>query len=134
MSTETPLEIKPEPVAEKKRGGCLTFFLIFLLVVSPLYVLVSLLPTSTTSSEYLTNWPQWAIYGVGLLGLLTFVSAFAAWKWKKWGVIGLAVAALAFFALNYGRNAVSIPAVILGIAICLGILRQVVRPAWNRMT
>ena len=135
MSTDTPVEKKPETPVENKRGGCLTFFLLFMLVVSPLYVLIALLPASfTSSSEYLTNWPQWAIYGMGVIGLLSFASAFAIWKWKKWGVIGLAVAAIAFFVLNYSRHAVSILTAIVGIAFCLAILVRVVRPVWNRLT
>lgn len=126
MSTYMPVE--------KKRGGCLTAFLIFMLVVSPLYILVAVIPTSGSSSAYLTNWPQWALYGMGLIGLLSFVSAFAAWKWKKWGIVGLAVAAVAFFALNYGRQAMSILSAVIGIAICLAILVRVFRPVLSRMT
>lgn len=133
MSTEMPVEKKPVTPVEKKRGGCLTAFLIFMLVVSPLYVLIALIPTSGSTTDYLSNWPQWAIYGMGVIGLLSFVSAFAAWKWRKWGVIGLGVAAVAFFALSYGRGAVNILTAIVGITICLAILVRVVRPDLDKM-
>ena len=118
---------------ETKRGGCLTAFLIFMLVVSPLYVLTALIPMSEQTRELLPNWPQWAVLTMGLLGLANFVFALAAWKWKKWGVYGLAVAAVAFFALGATRGALQIYSAVFGIAISMAILTRLVRPVWQRM-
>ncbi|MBU0511872.1 MAG: hypothetical protein KJ638_09265 [Chloroflexi bacterium] len=118
---------------ERKRGGCLTAFLVLMLVVSPLYVLVGLLPTSEEVSELLPKWPQWAILLMGLLGLANFVFALAIWKWKRWGVYGFAGAAIVFFVANVIRGGVGIYGAFFGLAITIGILVRLVRPVWQEM-
>lgn len=118
---------------ERKLGGCLTAFLIFMLVLSPLYAIVGLILPSAVTSQYLTKWPQWAIYVMGLLGLVNFVSAIAIWKWKKWGVFGCGFAAVLFFVLSVMRGAVSVFGAFFGLLISLAILVRLVRPVWQKM-
>ncbi len=122
-----------EEYTERKRGGCLTAFLVLMLVVSPLYVLVGLLPTSEGVSQSLTKWPQWAILMMGLLGLANFVFALAIWKWKRWGVYGFTGAAIVFFIANVIRGGVSIYGALFGLALAIGILVRLVRPVWQKM-
>lgn len=126
MSTEEP--------TKNKRGGCLTVFLIAVLVISPLYIIIGLFPPSAGTMQYLPKWSSWAIYGMALLGVVNLVSAIAMWKWKKWGVIGFAVAILGFFTLNILRGGVSLPGALLGIVIGFAILIRLVRPVWQKMT
>ncbi len=125
MSTE----VSPE----RKRGGCLTAFLITTLVVSPLYVIVALLPMSAEAQQSLPNWPQWAIYMLGLVGLALFVCAFAIWKWKRWGVYGFAAATVVFLASSVLQGKLSIVAALFGLGIVMAILVSLVRPVWQKM-
>jgi len=122
-----------EVIPERKRGGCLTAFLIVVLVVSPLYVLVALLPMSAEAQRSLSNWPQWAIYMLGLVGLALFVCAFAIWKWKRWGVYGFAVATVVFLVSSFFQGKLSIAAAVLGFGIVMAILIRLVRPVWQKM-
>jgi hypothetical protein len=118
---------------ERKRGGCLTAFLVLMLVVSPLYALLPLMPMSEGTKQILPKWPEWAIFLMGLLGLANFVFAIAIWKWKRWGVYGFAGTAIAFFVASIVREAIGILAALVGLAITIGILQKLVRPIWKKM-
>lgn len=125
MSTDEP--------TQNKRGGCLTIFLIVLLIVSPLYILISIIPPSEQLKESLPNWPVWAMYLMGLLGLVNLVSAIAMWKWKKWGAFGFASALTIFFGMSVLRGAISIQAALFGIVISIAVLVRILKPVWQKM-
>jgi len=125
MNTEEP--------TQNKRGGCLTIFLIVMLIVSPLYILISLVPPSEKLMASLPNWPVWAMYLMGLLGLVNLVSAIAIWKWKKWGAFGFAIAITIFFVMSVLRGAVSLLGALFGMAISIGILVRLLKPVWQKM-
>ncbi|MBA4419527.1 MAG: hypothetical protein C0391_00050 [Anaerolinea sp.] len=125
MSTEEP--------TQNKRGGCLTVFLIVLFIVSPLYILISVVPPSEQLQESLPNWPVWAMYLMGLLGLLNLVSAIAMWKWKKWGAFVFASAVTIFFGMSILRGAISPPGALFGLAISIAVLVRILKPVWQKM-
>lgn len=56
---------------ERKRGGCLTAFLILALVVNPLTAL-SYFVQGQTISRMLPNMPNWVIPVLGVLALVNF--------------------------------------------------------------
>lgn len=121
MSSTTPVE--------RKRGGCLTAFLILALVVNPLLGLYYLVQGATIS-QMLPNVPTWIIPVLGVLSLVNFGFIIAIWRWKKWGVygfVGLTAIVLVINLLTIGITA--IPAGVLSLAV-LGFL---LRPVWDDM-
>jgi hypothetical protein len=88
---------------------------------------------SPQQQQTLTNWPQWAIYMLGLVGLALFVCALAIWKWKRWGVYGFAAGTVVLFVSSFFQGKLSIASVFLGLAIVLAILIRLVRPVWQKM-
>jgi hypothetical protein len=126
MSTSEP--------EKNKRGGCLSVFLIVVMVISPLCILIGIFPPSSQSMEYLPKWSGWSIYAMALIGVVTLVSAIGMWKWKKWGAIGLGVGVLAFFTLNFFRGSLILAAALLGGVISIVVLVRLVRPVWQKLT
>jgi hypothetical protein len=121
-----------EPQAPK-RGGCLTAFIVIMLVLSPLFGIVSLIPTSAEFRQSLPNWPQWAILLMGLLALANFGFFIAIWKWKRWGVYGFIGVVVAFFVINLMRGGIGFYASLFGLALALGIFYRLVNPIWKEM-
>jgi hypothetical protein len=114
---------------ERKRGGCLTAFLILMLIANPLTGLYYLLAGSTVR-ESLPTLPEWAIPTLGVLALANFAFAIGIWQWKKWGVYGFAGTSLVALVVN--AISIGIPAALFGL-VGLGLLAYLVRPHWNQM-
>ena len=74
---------------EKKRGGCLTAWLIFMLTANSLLALYYLVYLSGVGLPLL-DVPQWAIYILTVGTILNVVFAVAIVRWKKWGLYGFA--------------------------------------------
>jgi hypothetical protein len=114
---------------ERKRGGCLTAFLILMLVANPLtagyYVLAG-----ETVRQSLPNLPGWAIPVLAVAAVLNFVFAVGVWMWKRWGVYGLFVSAALVFVLN--TFIVGILPALVGI-IGPVILFFLIRPVWSQL-
>ncbi len=121
----------PEPALtpQRKRGGCLTAFLVIMLIANPLTA-ISYLLNGEAFSRSLPDMPGWAIPALGVIALANFVCAIGLWQWKKWGMYGFAGLSL----ITVFVNAVSIG---IGLALfgLLGvvILGFLVRPVWNQM-
>jgi hypothetical protein len=112
-----------------ERGGCLTAFLIFMLILNPLTALYYLFSGSTLR-QALPTLPAWAIPTLAILAIANFVFALAIWKWKKWGLYGFAATSLIVFVINL----ISIgffPA--LSGLIGLGLLVFLLRNVWGQM-
>jgi hypothetical protein len=113
---------------ERKRGGCLTAFLILAAIANPLVGLYYLAQGSTLS-QMLPDIPPWIFPVLGILSLANLGFVIAIWQWKKWGAYGFfATAAIVFVmnALTIGAGAFS---VLLGVALLGFLLRSV----WDEM-
>ena len=80
-----------EPIGEKKRHGCLTVYLVLMLIVNSLstYFYLVTPPPDTGPPFHMPLFPTW-VYGVmAITGLLNLISAVAILRWKKWGFWGL---------------------------------------------
>ncbi len=114
---------------ERKRGGCLTAFLILMLIANPLTGIYYLLAGSTIRQTF-PNFPDWAGPLFGVMALANFVFAIAIWKWKKWGVYGFVASAAVAFLVNV--ISIGFLGALVGL-IGLVILAFLLRPVWNQM-
>jgi hypothetical protein len=108
----------------KQRHGCLTAYLVVMIVASSLSTLSYFLAGDFLRQTY-PNAPAWALPFLGILGVLVVVCAVALLKWKKWGFflwVGLAI--IAFFVnLIVGLGLFQSVFGLLGIAILYGVLQ-----------
>ena len=108
-----------------RRGGCLTAYLILMLVANcgtaSIYVL-----GSSWLRENLPTFPVWGPVALALVGLANFGLAWALWQWRlwaMWGVVGttLLAAGINWLALGWVSALVGLVGGLVNIAI-LGML------------
>jgi hypothetical protein len=119
-TTEPPKT--PETEKTKKRHGCLTAYLIFLIVVIAITVIYYIADSKSLKSTL--KLPGWSLPVSAVLCLLEIVCAIAIFKWKRWGFWGFCVLAMAALIVNISSGlgiATSIIGLV-GIAIMYGVL------------
>jgi len=125
-ASPSPASLAPQANI-KKRGGCLTAFLMFGLTSSPFIALFYLLIAPLIQREL--RQVAWVV-PVSVLGaVISFFLALAVWKWKKLGVYGYAASYIIgiIFSLTSGLPIYSALLGLLGLAILISL----VRPVWN---
>ena len=116
-----------EPVGEKKkRHGCLTVYLVLILIVNSLLTYTYLVtpPPDTGPPFHMPLFSTW-VYGVmSLVGLLNVISAVAILRWKKWGFWLFANTSFITVWLNYtmGMSFATSIVGLVGVAILYGVL------------
>lgn len=85
--------------AEKQRGGCLTAWIMLVLIANPLVAIFYLL-SGNELARSLPGFPGWAIPGLIVIAVANTVFAVGTWIWKRWGVYGFAASAVITFAVN----------------------------------
>ncbi len=120
-----------EPIinTQPKRGGCLTTFLIFMLVVN-LLVGIYYFAAGSSVAQALPNMPAWVILLLGAIGIANFIFAIAIWKWKKWGMYGFASSAIITFLIN--ATFINVLSAIFGL-VGVGILAFLLQQVWSQM-
>ncbi|MGB5236148.1 MAG: hypothetical protein WBM43_10515 [Flavobacteriaceae bacterium] len=111
----------------KKRGGCITAFLIFMFVINPLLALYYIFAGDTVRSTF-PDLPGWAIPVLILFCLINLGLAIAIWQWKKIGVYGLWVSAVLVMGINLSIGLSPLQSV-MGLLGPL-IITLLVRPKW----
>ena len=114
---------------EPKRGGCLTAFLVFSLIVNSLTAIYYLVAGASVR-QALPSMPSWAIPVLIVLAGVNVIFVVAVWKWKKWGVYGFTAVALIAFVINL--MSVGFLGALFGL-IGLGILIFLLRNVWSEM-
>lgn len=116
----------------RERGGCLTLYLV-LIVIGSILGLIAAFSLSSTANQlaaqgFAVNVPSW--YGPAWIVsiILSIAGAYGTWTWKKWGIYLLA-ANLVF------STAISVAAgqglsAIVGLIIAGAILWYLVRNKW----
>lgn len=109
---------------QRKRHGCLTAVLIFMIVLNSAYGLVFLLGLSEVHQMF-PNIPGWGFPLYGLLSLLTVVCAIALLKWKKWGFWGLCALSVIALVVNVsaGFGMASSFGGVIGVLLLYGLLQ-----------
>jgi len=93
MNETTPQVIDLGP---KRRHGCLTAWLILLIIINPLSGLVYLVTIDSFSDS-----PSWFIPAMIVFSLINFAGALALLKWKKWGFWAILAVNLVLFFINF---------------------------------
>ena len=93
METAEHLSQKP------KRHGCLTTFLVLMVLSNTLTALVYLLSGETIAANFPGASPL-AFVALGVLCLINLVFAWALFRWKKWGFYGFVATGLLVLPIN----------------------------------
>ena len=107
-----------QPPAQKQRHGCLTAYLVFIIVGNSATALIYLL-----GSENI-HMPKWAFPVMIVAGIFNLVCAIALFRWKKWGFWGAVASGVVVFFINLsiGVQPGFALAGLLGVAILYGVL------------
>ena len=110
--------------AAKERHGCLTTYLVFMIIVNSCLSLLYLF-----GSEWLrrngAGTPNWAFWCLAVGGFVNVLCAVALLRWKKWGFWGFVVSAVAIFIVNLsiGLGPASGLGGAFGVALLYGVLQ-----------
>ena len=85
--------------AGKHRHGCLTAYLVFMIIANSATALLYLFGSEAIRRNA-PNMPGWAFPVLIVAGIFNLICAVALWRWKKWGFWGFVVSALVAFAVN----------------------------------
>ena len=121
----------------KERHGCVTTWLVFMIVVNSLIGLVYLFVPESIAEQVPVKIPIYIFSILGLIGLANVVFSMALFKWKLWGFYGFIVSSLASFIINLliGIDVIQSVMGLIGIAFLYGVL-QIKKnniSAWNFM-
>jgi hypothetical protein len=117
-----PAPAAQPPVKTKKRHGCLTVWLILIIIGCALSLVGYLVGSSFMVAA---NVPGWVIPVYIVISVLQLVCAIALFKWKKWGFWGIIVATVISVIIGFATH-MGIATVIfalIGIAILYGVLQ-----------
>jgi hypothetical protein len=116
------------------RHGCLTTYLVFVIIVNSAMALVYLF-----GSEWLrrngAQTPSWAFWALAIAGVVNVIAAVALLRWRRWGFWLFVASALAGLAVNLSIGMPQgIFGAVVGIAILYGVLHiGKERKAWPRL-
>ena len=112
------------PGKQKQRHGCLTTWLVLMLVMNSFAALVYFVAGGFLL-EGLPGAPSWTMPALGLLSILNLVCAVGLWRWKKWGFAGFCFTSAIAFVINLSIGTGIGPSLmgLLGLAILFGVLQ-----------
>lgn len=102
----------------KQRHGCLTAFLILMIIANSVTTILYLF-ASDTIGKNLPNAPAWVFPVLAVGGIFNVVCAIALFQWKKWGFFGFVATSILAFTVNLmiGLNIVQVLSGFVGVAI-----------------
>ena len=108
---------------QKKRHGCLTAFLILMIIANVLTTIMYLLGSSYIK-QTLPNAPGWIFPALAVLGIFNLVCVIALFKWKKWGFWGFCASAVVALLVNIsiGLGIAQSLFGLIGVAVLFGVL------------
>jgi hypothetical protein len=109
---------------DKQRHGCLTAWLVLMIVANAAAALLYLLAGAAIRQK-VPNIPDWALPTLIVVGVVNVVCAVALFRWKKWGFYGFLATSVIAFAINLVLGLGIIRAVFgfVGVAILYGVLQ-----------
>ncbi len=111
--------------AQKQRHGCLTAYLILMIIANSLVALMYLPRLRIIHDIRMLQWARaWAFPVLIVAGVFNVVCAIALLRWKKWGFWGFAVSTVIIFSVNLSIGLDIWPALLglLGLPILYGVL------------
>ena len=108
----------------KKRHGCLTAYLIFMIIANSATPLMYLLGGNAIRQN-IPDMPGWALPVLAVFGVFNLMCAIALFKWKKWGFWGFTASAVivACINLSIGIGIGSVIVGLAGVAVLYGVLQ-----------
>jgi hypothetical protein len=108
---------------QKQRHGCLTAWLVVIIVVNSVVALLYLFAGSAIASTFAIS-RGWAIPVLVIVSAANIGFAIALFLWKKWGFYGFVATSVLALAVNLaiGLNPVQAVFGLVGVAILYGIL------------
>lgn len=103
-----------------ERGGCLSLFLGFIMVVNVLAILfICVMTGQISSSAYGNSGLVMIIFGLSILaGIAQIACAYGLWNWKSWGYNGLIFLYIVSIVINLiGNSLPSAGGSVIGLAI-----------------
>jgi hypothetical protein len=109
---------------QKQRHGCLTAWLVLVIVINTLVALVYLFGSSAVASA-LPSSRSWVIPVLAVLAVANVAFAVALFLWKRWGFYGFVATSIVAFALNIalGVNVAQALFGLAGVAVLYGVLQ-----------
>lgn len=114
---------------QKQRHGCLTAYLIFMIVIGVLTAVTYVLGKSALQQMYaeaqMPALPDWVFIVLPAMAIFNVVCAIALFKWKKWGFYGFVISGLVAFGINMslGLGLATSVLGLAGLAILYGVLQ-----------
>jgi hypothetical protein len=134
-NTNNILNENPNPV--KQRHGCVTAWLVLIIVLNSVVAFLYLLRGSWIAEHLPGGISTGMITLLGLLCILNIVFAVMLFQWKKWGFWGVIVTDVIAFIINLsiGLSIVQSALGLLGIGVLYAILqiKQGSKSAWENM-
>jgi len=108
----------------KSRHGCLTAWLVVMIVANSLAALIYLLVSEAIRRE-LPDVPEWAFPVLIVLSLFNLVCAIELFRWKRWGFWGFCVSSAVALVVNLwvGFGIVTALSGLLGMVLLYGVLQ-----------
>ncbi|HEY8871541.1 MAG TPA: hypothetical protein VIM52_00810 [Stellaceae bacterium] len=134
MSDTTPYTANTPP-ALKQRHGCLTAYLVFMIIANSATALMYLVGAEDIRRK-IPEIPQWSFPVLIVGAILNLVFAIALLRWKKWGFWGFVATAMVLFFVNLSLGFALGPALVglLGVAILYGVLHiGKERQGWSQL-
>lgn len=85
---------------KKQRHGCVTAWLVFMLIANALAGAAYLLFGELMAQSFPKPIPQSTLLGFGALAIVNLLLAIMLFQWKKWAFWAFAVSSLIAFAIN----------------------------------
>jgi hypothetical protein len=108
----------------KQRHGCLTAFLILMIIANSILALIYLFGSGTIAAT-LPDAPKWVFPALGVACILNVVFAVALFAWKRWGFYGFAAMSVLSIVINMfiGLGVGQSFSGLIGVAVLYGVLQ-----------
>ncbi len=109
---------------EKQRHGCLTAWLVLIIVVNVIAALVYLVDGGAIVRDF-PDFPLWALPVLILACVANIVFAVALFRWRKWGFSGFVATTVVAFVVNLalGLPPLQLITGLLSVALLYGVLQ-----------
>jgi hypothetical protein len=119
----------------KQRHGCLTAYLVFIIVANSAATLIYLLRPEEVRKD-IPNVPDWILPALIIASIINVICSVALIRWKRWGFWGFVASAVLMFFVNLFTQLgiASSLAGLLGVAILYGVLHiGKERKGWSQL-